>query len=93
MSRLYLATPIFCVNGDPHIGHAHTTVTGDVLKRSARMRGQEVFLTTGTDEHGQKNQEAAEEGSDRSFAREMLCRRRGGALGVDGRRDRCFLEE
>jgi methionyl-tRNA synthetase len=60
VSRLYLTTPIYYVNGDPHIGHAHTTVTGDVLKRIARMRGQRAFLTTGTDEHGQKNQEAAE---------------------------------
>jgi methionyl-tRNA synthetase len=60
VSRLYLTTPIYYVNGDPHIGHAHTTVTGDVLKRIAQMRGERVFLTTGTDEHGQKNQEAAE---------------------------------
>jgi methionyl-tRNA synthetase len=60
LTRLYLTTPIYYVNGDPHIGHAHTTIMADILKRASIMRGTEVFLTTGTDEHGQKNQEAAE---------------------------------
>ncbi|MHA1599067.1 MAG: class I tRNA ligase family protein [Alphaproteobacteria bacterium] len=60
LPRLYLTTPIYYVNGDPHIGHAHTTIMADIQKRAAMMRGLEVFLTTGTDEHGQKNQEAAE---------------------------------
>lgn len=60
MRRAYLTTPIYYVNADPHIGHAHTTVTADVLKRLARLEGGEAFLTTGTDEHGQKNQEAAD---------------------------------
>jgi methionyl-tRNA synthetase len=60
VSKIYLTSPIYYVNGDPHIGHAHTTVTADALKRVALMRGQHAFMTTGTDEHGQKNQEAAE---------------------------------
>ena len=61
MDKLYLTTPIYYVNGDPHIGHAHTSVVGDALRRLALMRGEESFFTTGTDEHGQKNQQAAEE--------------------------------
>lgn len=60
MSRLYLTTPIYYVNSMPHVGHAHTTVMADVMKRMALMRGTDVFLTTGTDEHGQKNYEAAQ---------------------------------
>ena len=59
MHRLYLTTPIYYINGDPHIGHAHTTVMADLLKRAAQLGSTDVFLTTGTDEHGQKNQEAA----------------------------------
>lgn len=57
---MYITTPIYYVNADPHIGHAHTSVMADVLKRVAQMAGHEVFMTTGTDEHGQKNQEAAD---------------------------------
>jgi methionyl-tRNA synthetase len=60
MSELYLTTPIYYVNGDPHIGNAHTGIMADILKRAAQMRGVDVFLTTGTDEHGQKNEEAVE---------------------------------
>jgi methionyl-tRNA synthetase len=60
VQRLYLTTPIYYVNGDPHIGHAYTSIMADILKRSAMMRGVAAFLSTGTDEHGQKNQEAAE---------------------------------
>ncbi len=60
LSRLYVSTPIYYVNGDPHIGHAHTSIMADILKRAALMRGKECLLSTGTDEHGQKNQTAAE---------------------------------
>ena len=60
MKSSYITTPIYYVNGSPHIGHAHTTIMADILKRYRRMRGQAVFMSTGTDEHGQKNQEAAE---------------------------------
>jgi methionyl-tRNA synthetase len=56
----YITTPIYYVNGDPHVGHAHTTVMGDIMKRVSLMNGDHVFFTTGTDEHGQKNQAAAE---------------------------------
>ena len=57
----YLTTPIYYVNGAPHIGHAHTSVMADILKRNRVAMGIEARLSTGCDEHGQKNQEAAAE--------------------------------
>ena len=57
----YVTTPIYYVNDEPHIGHAYTTVLADVLARYARLRGVETFFLTGTDEHGQKVQEAAQQ--------------------------------
>jgi methionyl-tRNA synthetase len=57
--RFYLTTPIYYVNDVPHIGHAYTTIAADVLARYHRQRGDEVFFLTGTDEHGQKVQQAA----------------------------------
>ena len=59
--KSYLTTPIYYVNAAPHIGHAHTSVMADILKRNKQARGIETRLSTGCDEHGQKNQEAAEE--------------------------------
>jgi methionyl-tRNA synthetase len=56
----YLTTPIYYVNDAPHIGHAYTTVAGDVLTRWHRARGEEVWYLTGTDEHGQKVLRTAE---------------------------------
>ena len=50
----YLTTPIYYVNDAPHIGHAYTTVAGDVLTRWHRQRGENVWFLTGTDEHGEK---------------------------------------
>lgn len=50
----YATTPIFYVNDAPHIGHAYTEVAADVLTRWHRQRGEEAFLLTGTDEHGEK---------------------------------------
>jgi len=61
----YLTTPIYYVNDAPHIGHAYTTVAGDVLTRWHRQRGEGVWFLTGTDEHGQKVLRTAEaNGSD-----------------------------
>ena len=60
VSRFYVTTPIYYVNDVPHIGHAYTTVAGDVLTRWHRLLGDEVFFLTGTDEHGLKIQRAAE---------------------------------
>ena len=60
MSKFYLTTPLYYVNDKPHIGHAYTTILGDVIARYHRIMGDEVYFLTGTDEHGQKVQEAAE---------------------------------
>ncbi len=55
----FVTTPIYYVNDVPHIGHAYTTVAADALARYHRMAGKTVLFITGTDEHGQKVQEAA----------------------------------
>lgn len=57
----YVTTPIYYVNDAPHIGHAYTTVAGDVLTRWHRQRQEQVFYLTGTDEHGTKVERTAEE--------------------------------
>jgi methionyl-tRNA synthetase len=59
MDPFYVTTPIYYVNDRPHIGHAYTTILGDVLARYYRLLGTPTFFLTGTDEHGQKVQEAA----------------------------------
>jgi len=61
VKSFYLTTPIYYVNDAPHIGHAYTTVAGDVLTRWHRQRGESVWFLTGTDEHGQKVMRTAEE--------------------------------
>jgi|Deesub1362B_J571_1020462.scaffolds.fasta_scaffold01312_5 methionyl-tRNA synthetase len=57
----YITTPIYYVNDVPHIGHAYTTIIADAIARFERVIGKEVFFLTGTDEHGQKVQRAAEQ--------------------------------
>jgi len=59
MSRYYLTTPIYYVNDVPHLGTAYTTVIADAIARYHRMRGHDTRFLTGTDEHGQKIEEAA----------------------------------
>ena len=59
MPRFYLSTPIYYVNAAPHIGHAYTTIVADTIKRIRQMLGDEAYLTTGTDEHGQKVERSA----------------------------------
>jgi methionyl-tRNA synthetase len=56
----YVTTPIYYVNGAPHLGHAYTTIGADILARHMRQRGEEVFFLTGTDEHGEPVAIAAE---------------------------------
>lgn len=58
--KFYLTTPIYYVNAAPHIGHTYTTIAADTIKRFKRMQGYDVVLTTGTDEHGQKIERAAQ---------------------------------
>ena len=59
MTKSYITSPIYYVNDVPHIGHAYTTIVCDMLKKYQQIRGQEVFLLTGTDEHGQKIENSA----------------------------------
>src|SRR5207249_7533175 len=58
--RFYITTAIDYVNGEPHLGHAYEKVIADVIARSRRALGEEVFFLTGLDEHGQKVQQAAQ---------------------------------
>ncbi|HEX3996627.1 MAG TPA: methionine--tRNA ligase, partial [Acetobacteraceae bacterium] len=59
--EFYITTPIYYVNGAPHIGHAYTSIAADVMARFKRLDGYDVFFLTGTDEHGQKVEAAARE--------------------------------
>ena len=58
-STFYVTTPIYYVNDKPHIGHAYTTILADVIAQYNRMLKKDTFFLTGTDEHGQKVDEAA----------------------------------
>ena len=58
--KFYLTTPIYYTNGLPHIGHTYTTIVADVIRRYKRMRGYDVVMTTGTDEHGVNVERAAQ---------------------------------
>ncbi|OGI25971.1 MAG: methionine--tRNA ligase [Candidatus Moranbacteria bacterium RBG_13_45_13] len=60
-NKFFITTPIYYVNDVPHIGHAYTTIAADVLARFHREQDENVFLLTGTDEHGLKIQHKAEE--------------------------------
>ena len=59
MERIYITTPLYYVNAEPHLGHTYTTIIADTLKRYYQSIGYEVFLLTGTDEHGDKIAQAA----------------------------------
>jgi methionyl-tRNA synthetase len=74
--HFFITTPIFYVNGDPHIGHAYTAVAADVLARFKRLDGYDVHFLTGTDEHGQKVEKAARDAgrSPQAFTDEMSAR-------------------
>jgi len=56
----YVTTPIYYVNGEPHLGHAYSTIAADILARHHRQRGEEVFFLTGTDEFGEPVAQQAE---------------------------------
>jgi methionyl-tRNA synthetase len=72
----YVTTPIYYVNDAPHVGHAYTTVNADALARWHRLAGDDVFFLTGTDEHGVKVAQAAEEaGVDPATWTEQTARR------------------
>lgn len=60
-SRYYITTPIYYVNAEPHIGHAYTTIVADVMNRFHKLIGCKTYFLTGTDEHGDKIVQAAQE--------------------------------
>lgn len=70
MKKFYITTAIYYVNAEPHIGSSYTTIIGDVIARYKRMMGYDVFYLTGTDEHGQKIEQAARE---RGIEPKQLC--------------------
>jgi methionyl-tRNA synthetase len=61
LNNFYVTTPIYYVNDKPHIGHAYTSIAADFFARFNRLAGRESFFLTGTDEHGTKVADAAEE--------------------------------
>ncbi|MEA1891821.1 MAG: methionine--tRNA ligase [Campylobacterota bacterium] len=56
----YITTPIYYVNGEAHIGHAYTTFIADTMTRYEKLKGNDTYFLTGTDEHGQKIEESAQ---------------------------------
>lgn len=57
--KFYITTPLYYVNDVPHLGHAYTTIAADIIARWHRLKDEKVFFLTGTDEHGEKVEEAA----------------------------------
>lgn len=60
--KFYITTPLYYVNAAPHIGHSYTSIASDAIARYHRLKGDEVYFMTGTDEHGGKIYEAARKG-------------------------------
>jgi len=75
-NKFYIATPIYYVNDKPHIGHAYTTVAADVLARYHRLQGDNTYYLTGTDEHGNKVAQSAEQAGQepQAFCDEMAAK-------------------
>ncbi len=69
----YITTPIYYVNGEAHIGHAYTTFIADTMARYERLKGNDTYFLTGTDEHGQKIEESAQKNNKptQEFANEI----------------------
>ena len=63
--KFYVTTPIYYVNDVPHIGHAYTTIAADVIARFKKLQGHEVYFLTGTDEHGQKIENTANDNGEK----------------------------
>jgi methionyl-tRNA synthetase len=78
-SKFYITTPIYYVNARPHIGHTYTTIACDTIARRQRMMGFDTYFLTGTDEHGQKIERAAEAAgkTPQQFADEVSAQFRG----------------
>jgi methionyl-tRNA synthetase len=78
-NKFYITTPIYYVNAHPHIGHAYTTIACDTIARRQRMMGFDTYFLTGTDEHGQKIERAAQAAgkTPQQFANEVSAEFRG----------------
>jgi methionyl-tRNA synthetase len=78
-TKYYITTPIYYVNARPHIGHAYSTIVCDILARRNRLLGNDTWFLTGTDEHGQKVERAAQAAgkSPQVFADEVSAQFRG----------------
>ena len=76
MPSFYITTPIYYINAEPHLGHAYTSMVADAIARSRRLLGDDVFFLTGTDEHGQKVERAAQKSGEatREFADRMAAK-------------------
>jgi methionyl-tRNA synthetase len=72
--KFYLTTPLYYTNGLPHIGHTYSTIVADVIRRFKRMRGFEVVMTTGADEHGVNVERSAKKAgkSPQEFSTEIV---------------------
>src|SRR6266852_4295142 len=86
--KFYLTTPIYYTNGLPHIGHTYSTIVCDTIRRYKRMRGCDVIMTTGTDEHGVNVERSAKKAGvpESEFVAKMAAEWRAlwGELGVQG---------
>ena len=90
MGKFYITTPIYYVNAAPHIGHAYTQIAVDTLARYHRTLGDDVFFLTGTDEHGEKIEEAAlkagfKQGDEKKFVDKIVANFKDawGKLGIE----------
>ncbi|MBI5124554.1 MAG: methionine--tRNA ligase, partial [Candidatus Omnitrophica bacterium] len=77
MKKFYITTPLYYVNSKPHIGHSYTQIACDVMARFMKQQGLDVFFMTGTDEHGEKIEEATlargyKEGEEKKFVDEIV---------------------
>ncbi len=77
MPKFYITTPIYYVNAKPHIGHSYTEIACDTVARFMRMRGDDAFFLTGSDEHGEKIEKATlergfKEGEEKKFVDEIV---------------------
>ncbi len=86
--KYYLTTPLYYTNGLPHIGHTYSTIVADTIRRYKRMRGFDVFMTTGADEHGVNVERSAQKAgkSPQEFSTEITAqwRRLWDDLGIPG---------
>ena len=60
MKHFYITTPLYYVNDSPHLGNSYSTIMADIFSRYHKLFGDQTLFLTGTDEHGQKCQQAAE---------------------------------